>query len=78
MLNDRLNGRKNENKTTRIIDIQIYTKRMAVAFFFYFMSMKQLKTQYFEPSLNSWVIIPVHPAHVISAIFFSQKAPRLD
>lgn len=30
----RLNGRKNENKTTRIIDIQIYTKRMAVAFFF--------------------------------------------
>lgn len=79
MLNDRLNGRKNENKTTRIIDIQIYTKRMAVAFFFfYFMSMKQLKTQYFEPSLSSWVIIPVHPAHVISAIFFSQKALRLD
>lgn len=42
------------------------------------MSMKQLKTQYFEPSLSSWIIIPVHPAHVIYAIFFSQKALRLD
>lgn len=36
-----------------------------------------IKTQYFERSLSSWVIISVHPAHIIYAIFFSQKALRL-